>query len=250
MGSWKKRLYKPGDVVPFELSRTKIELFMKCPRCFFLDRRTDLTMSDGFSLNLNIAVDALLKKEFDIYRAGGRPHPLMEAYGINAVPFLHPMMDEWRENFKGIRSLHTPTNFIIFGAVDDLWVGHDGMLFVVDYKATSTTKPIALDGEYGESYKRQMEVYQWLLRRNGFTVSDTGYFVYVNATKDRDRFDKRLEFKEEIISYTGSDAWIEPTILEVHKCLNGSPDVLPKPSPACGRCKYVGELMKIMNVHV
>jgi hypothetical protein len=45
------------------------------------------------------------------------------------------------------------------------------------------------------SYKRQLEVYQWLLRQNGLDVSDTGYFVYTNARIDLDGFNDRLEFK-------------------------------------------------------
>jgi len=248
VGSWKKKLYIPGSKIPFELSRTKLELFVRCPRCFFLDRRTDMSTSDGFGLNLNLAVDALLKKEFDIYRARGTTHPLMKRYSIRAIPFSHPNFSTWRENFKGIRFLHAPTNFIIFGAVDDMWVGRDGTLFVVDYKATSTSKPITLDGEYGESYKRQIEIYQWLLRRNGFSVSDTGYFVYVNATKDRDRFSGRLEFKEEIIPYVGSDAWVEPAIIAAHRCLNNnSVRMLPESSPSCAHCKYIEALMKILD---
>lgn len=36
----------------------------------------------------------------------------------------------------------------------------------------------ALDQDWQIGYKRQMEVYQWLLRQNGCTVSDIGYFVY------------------------------------------------------------------------
>jgi 2-isopropylmalate synthase len=35
-----------------------------------------------------------------------------------------------------------------------------------------------LDQEWQDSYKRQMDVYQWLLRQNGLKVSNTGYFVY------------------------------------------------------------------------
>ena len=36
--------------------------------------------------------------------------------------------------------------------------------------------------------KRQMEIYQWLLRKNGFKVSDTGYFVYANGITDARSF--------------------------------------------------------------
>ena len=35
--------------------------------------------------------------------------------------------------------------------------------------------------DYKAGYRRQMEMYQWIARRKGFTVSDTGYFVYVDG---------------------------------------------------------------------
>jgi hypothetical protein len=33
-----RNLYKPNTDKPFKLSRTKIERFMNCPRCFYVDR--------------------------------------------------------------------------------------------------------------------------------------------------------------------------------------------------------------------
>jgi len=44
---------------------------------------------------------------------------------------------------------------------------------------------VTLDAEWQDGYKRQMEIYQWLLRQNGLKVSDTGYFVYCNGKTDR-----------------------------------------------------------------
>ena len=40
----------------------------------------------GYPFSLNSAVDTLLKKEFDMHRAKGTAHPLMDAYGLDAVP--------------------------------------------------------------------------------------------------------------------------------------------------------------------
>ena len=115
-----KGLYDPKSLEPFRLSRTKIELFIKCPRCFYLDRRLGVGQPPGFPFSLNAAVDHLLKKEFDVHRVGKTTHPLMQAYGIKAIPFDHPNMDVWRENFEGVSYLHPQTNFNVFGAVDDL----------------------------------------------------------------------------------------------------------------------------------
>jgi ATP-dependent exoDNAse (exonuclease V) beta subunit len=120
---------------------------------------------------LNCLVDTLLKKEFDLHRAAGTPHPLMVREGIDAIPFPHPMLDEWRQNFKGMGYLHEPTNLWIRGAIDDLWVNPAGEVIVVDYKATSSaTKEPSLDDDWKIQYKRQADVYQWLARRQGLKV--------------------------------------------------------------------------------
>ena len=36
--SRKKTLFIKGQNEPFELSRSKVDLFLQCPRCFYLDR--------------------------------------------------------------------------------------------------------------------------------------------------------------------------------------------------------------------
>src|SRR3989338_2593194 len=133
-GKRSRNVFDPQSKEPFKLSRSRLENFLKCPRCFYLDRRLGVDQPDGFPFNLNLAVDLLLKKEFDRYRMVQKPHPLMEAGGLAAVPFKHEKMDEWRENGKGIQVLHEPTNLIIQGAVDDIWAASDGSLMVVDYK--------------------------------------------------------------------------------------------------------------------
>ena len=120
-GKCSRNIYTPDSPQPFKLSRSKIDLFRECARCFYVDRRLGVGRPPGFSFTLNSAVDALLKKEFDLHRAEGTKHPLMEQYDINAVPIPHEDLDTWRHNFTGVQYLHEPTNLLIFGAIDDLW---------------------------------------------------------------------------------------------------------------------------------
>ena len=230
-------MFNPHSDEPFKISRSKIDLFLNCPRCFYLDRRLGVGQPPGYPFNLNTAVDTLLKKEFDLHRADSTAHPLMKAYGIDLVPFQHEMMDEWRENFKGVQFLHKLTNLIITGAVDDLWVDKKGVVSVVDYKSTSKTTEVNLDAEWQIGYKRQMEVYQWLMRRSGFKVSDTGYFVYCNGITDKEAFDAKLEFNIKIIPYTGNDYWVEDTVINAKKCLMA--DEIPESGRDCDYCKYI-----------
>ncbi len=233
-----KNLYDPSSPESFKLSRSKIDLFLYCPRCFFLDRRLGVGRPPGFPFALNSAVDYLLKLEFDIHRAKGTKHPLIEKYGVDAQPVAHEDLEKWRHNFTGIQYLHKPTNFLVFGAIDDLWQNSKGEYIVVDYKATSKDEAITeLNKDWQIGYKRQMEVYQWLLRQNGYKVSGTGYFVYCNGQTDRKAFDGKLEFDVTLIPYKGDDSWVEKTISEAHECLNS--DKIPKANPDCDYCNYV-----------
>ncbi len=233
-----KGLYDPASAESFKLSRSKIDLFLDCPRCFYYDRKLGVGRPPGFPFALNSAVDHLLKLEFDIHRTNGTKHPLIEKYGVDARPVAHDDLDKWRHNFTGIQYLHKPTNLLIFGAIDDLWQNSKGEYIVVDYKATSKNEDITeLNKDWQDGYKRQMEVYQWLLRQNGYKVSSTGYFVYCNGQTDRKAFDGKLEFDITLIPYTGNDGWVEKTIVEAHKCLNG--DKIPDADPDCDYCNYI-----------
>ena len=212
--------FDPSSKEPFKLSRSKLDLFSECPRCTYLDLRLGVKRPSGPAFTLNNAVDELLKREFDIHRAAQSRHPLLEHYGLDAVPLNDGRMDEWRDALRrGISYFHEPTNLILRGGVDDIWKNPAGELIVVDYKATSKKVGPSTEDDLYDSYKRQMEIYQWLFRRNGFAVSPTGYFVYVNGNSDAKAFDARLEFDVNLIPYTGSDAWVEPAIYDLKAML-------------------------------
>lgn len=232
-----RNIFDPKSSEPFKISRSKIDLFLNCPKCFYLDRRLGVGQPPGYPFSLNSAVDALLKKEFDTHRVNKSAHPLMKTYGIDAVPMEHEKLDEWRDSLRrGIQYLHEETNLLITGGVDDVWVSPNGELIIVDYKATSKSSEVTLDADWQIGYKRQMEVYQWLFRKNGFKVSDTGYFVYCNGNADKEAFDAKLEFDIKIIPYKGDGSWVDETINNIHKCLMS--DELPESGDDCDFCKY------------
>ncbi len=233
----KAKLFSPESTIPFALSRAKVELFMNCPRCFYLDRRLGIARPPGFPFNLNSAVDALLKTEFDAYRKAGEPHPLMVEAGLRAVPHSHPQLDSWRKNFQGVRALHAASNLEVFGAIDDLWRDLDsGELMVVDYKATSKSNEVNIDADWQMSYKRQMEFYQWLLRQLGEAVSHRGWFVYCNARRDLPAFDGKLQFRIKLIPYDGDDSWVEGTLMQIRDTLS-APEA-PALNVNCEFCNF------------
>jgi len=238
-----KNLYGTNGGAPFPISRSAIDLFLECRRCFYLDKKLGLARPSMPGWALNSAVDQLLKNEFDILRKNGETHALMKKYGIEAVPFNHPDFPIWQNSFRGASVIHKKTNLRIYGAIDDIWINEKKQeIYVVDYKSTSTVQEISLDDEYKKGYKKQMEVYQWIFRQMGFKVSKIGYFVFANAMKNLPKFDGKLEFEVSIVSHKGDDSWVEPTIFEIKKCLESNK--IPLPNEDCKYCAYIEAVEK------
>jgi len=221
----------------FRISRAKIDLFLNCPKCFYLDRRLGIVPPSNFPFSLNSAVDILLKKEFDGYRARAEAHPLMKAAGIQAIPYNTPQINVWRDSLNGGVTYACPgKNLLITGAVDDVWINPDQKLIIVDYKATAHEAAVSIDADWQKSYKRQIEVYQWLFWKNGFKVNETGYFLYCNGLINKESFNQKLEFDVTLIPYKGATAWIGPTIENIYQCLCS--EGIPKQGVNCPYCQY------------
>jgi PD-(D/E)XK nuclease superfamily len=219
----------------FSFSRSKIDSFIKCPRCFYIDRKKGIDVPPGFPFNINSAVDTLLKREFDQYRASQTVPKILKERGLSFIPFNHPDIDIWRENFKGLRVEYYGYEFS--GAVDDVWINDQKELIVVDYKSTAASEPVtSIDKEYHIGYKRQVEFYQWLLRQMGFKVSNTAYFVYCTGDNTLPEFNGTMKFNIHLITHEGSTEWVEKTLGELIKCIES--DDIPSSGDDCDYCKY------------
>lgn len=245
------KTYQPNQIEPFKLSRSKIELFTKCPYCFYLDRRLGISQPSGPAFSLNLAVDNLLKNECDGYRVQKCAHPIAIENNLEAIPYQTTppeLIDLWRNNRQGIAFLHKPTNFHVYGAIDDIWVTPKGELIVIDYKATAKAGDIVLDQDYHDAYKRQLEIYAWLLLMNGYTVYEKAYFVYINGVKDSEKFENCLHFNTKLIEHTLNTGWIEKTLQEMFDCLNQSSPPKKTEKTAESECKFCDYLTKIQKL--
>ena len=217
-----------------KLSRSKIELFIECPRCFWLEMKQKVKRPPPMPYTLNNAIDYLLKQEFDLYREKEIPHPIMTNNKIKAVPWKTPEMNKWRHNFTGVAYHHEPTDFLVYGAIDDLWLNPLREIHVVDYKATGANQHRIYD-----SYGRQMEIYQWLFRKNKIKVSPIGYFVFARVSKANGFSTQRggaLPFDIFVESYKGDDSWLEETLKNARIVFESNE--APKASDSCIHCEY------------
>ena len=223
-----------------KLSRSTVEKFISCPRCCVLDKKHQIK-PPSLPFTLNIAVDNLLKNEFDYYRGIQQPHPMLLKYSIDAVPFLHENIDTWRSNFRGLRYKSVENKYDFGGAIDDVLINKNGELIVIDVKATAKNnfnwEETFKNYEYPKAYKRQLEMYQWLFKKNGFNVSNQAYLIYFNGKKNEQFFKQKLEFDMHLIKLDCTTDWVEEKIIETVNLLRS--DSFPRPSYSCEFCNYI-----------
>ncbi len=237
----RRPLFDPVLPFPLRLSRRSIELYLECPRCYYLEARLGIKRPSIPSFTLNKAVDTLLKREFDSYRKRGKPHPFLLQNGVDAVPYPGSEIDEWRSVQKGIRVFLPEYNVALNGAPDEVLQTSDGRLIVVDYKSTAK-KPdktgMDLAGMYAEAYARQLSFYTFLLKKNGYRVSKEGYLLIENAnTVSRKGFRSQLTFARHLVPIRINMAWIEPRVAEIYQVV--SEKDAPPSSDRCEYCAFV-----------
>jgi hypothetical protein len=222
-----------------KISRFGLESFINCPRCFVMSYRYKVKASFP-PFTLNNAVDNLCKNEFDIYRKEHKPHPVFIDNNLNLIPFEHENMNKWRHNFTGISYEYNDRGFKFFGAVDDVWIRPNGDLVIADVKATSVNDfnwDNISKREYGKGYQRQLEVYQFLFRKNGFKVSNSAYLLYYNGRRNAEMFNNSLSFDYRLIEIKCNDNWVENKVFEAIDLLRS--DILPNGSKSCNTCQYI-----------
>ena len=244
-------IYKPYQKEDFKISRGKFEEFVNDPRYFYMDRVLGIKRPSMPGWSLNSLTDKLLKKEFDECREKQVPHRLMEENGLShLVPYKHEMMDKWRDSLHhGLQLKYKDTNILLTGGVDDIWQDtRDQSLVIVDYKSQASKTPASAEeyfsSPYRESYKTQLDFYNYLMQETGMKVSKQGYFVIVNAVQ-KDGFHGCLNFDEVVIPYTCNTDWIPEKIDEMIEVLNSYE--MPMESPFSENSAYENAIAKLIH---
>lgn len=223
---------------PIQLSPNSLNLFLECPCCFWLEKRQGIKRPPPYPFALNTAVDGLLKREFDGYRARGQNHPLILESNIKAKLFSNQaLLNQWRSNFSGIRFYDQELDAIIFGAVDDILEFEDGKLAPMDYKSTGSKTANVYD-----RFQLQMDIYTYLLEKNGFQTPRKGYLAFYIVDKESG-FDDRLPFKKEIQEIETSPDDIPELFRDALDLLRKN--TLPFHSPDC---QFGNWLEKVKNL--
>ncbi len=175
------------------LSPNSLNLYLECQTCFWLDKKMGIKRPPPYPYALNSAVDTLLKEEFDAYRKRNEPHPMLADNNIKARLFQNQrLLDQWRDNFQGIRYFDKDLQATLFGAVDDILEFNGGKLAPLDYKSTGSKVANVYD-----RFQIQLDAYTFLLEKNGYKTSRKGYLAFYVVDKDKGFVD-RLPFRKEL----------------------------------------------------
>lgn len=266
--------FKPDNPEPFELSRSKIEMFVRCEACFWLEKVKGVKQPSMPAFLINSLTDVLLKREMDAYR-GIEAHPWIYNQGFpNLIPLDHDDLEDWTDSLqfgaspKKYNTLHEPTNILFGGGIDDMWLNtKNGQYVLVDFKSTANItrekRQLDLSGKYKEGYKRQMDMYLWIGKQRGYPMSQDTYFFYVdgqnrihskveeyegsdklvpkvkNLTMGIDKLGGKgeLVFNPSFLHYEADDSWVEDTLFAVKKTLNK--ESCPEHSDGCEHGEYL-----------
>lgn len=210
------------------ISRSGLQLFCECPRCFWLDRKNIAKRPHPYPYTLSDAADKLAKREFDGYRSKGiLPAVLKNLNG--AKLFLdQELLNKWRDNFQGLNWFDQNLDVEIFGAIDDCLQFESGQLAVIDYKTSG-----ALEIVIYPDYQFQMNVYTFLLEKMGYQTKNKAYFIFYQVDKARDSFNSQLLFKEQLKEIETNSVVVYPIIEQAVKVLR-----LEKPPLESADCQY------------
>lgn len=159
----------------FKLSPSSLGLMKECSRCFWLDKHGVWKRPNGIFPSLPSGMDRILKNHFNKFRDKGELPPELCNNGdcLNLKLFDDKeKLKVWQNNLKGI-SWEDKEGNILHGAVDNILV-QGKKLIVLDYK----TRGFDLKEDTHEHYQNQLDIYNFLLRKNGFQTEDFAFLLF------------------------------------------------------------------------
>ena len=218
---------------PLKISRANLQLMKECPRCFWLYKHKGIGRPQGYPYTLSIAVDQLLKAEFDEYRERGEMHPVFNEHNGLEEAHLYPdhvQLQKWRNNFEGLKYHDEELDATLFGAVDDMLEFNDGSLAVIDYKSSGAKEISVYD-----DYQMQMDTYTHILEQLGLKTARKAYFVFYQVDKT-DGFRGRLPFRGLIREITTDPGYIHGLFVDAVQLARS--DTPPPAGAECQHCAY------------
>ena len=210
----------------YRLSPSSLNLFLACPRCFWLYVKKKISRPETPASTLPQAMDGLIKSHFDKYRRQDKLPPEINN-NIQARPIRQEIIDKWRNWRTGLK--YQEEAICLIGALDECFIDKD-IYIPVDYK----TRGYPLKDNTVGYYQNQLNLYAFLLEKNGFRVSPFAYLVFYLLESLSDgglmRFDIQLV-------KVGTDTRRAYRVFREAAALLRQ-DSPPRMNPQCGFCNW------------
>jgi len=213
---------------PKKLSPSSLNLFMECPRCFWLHHNKGLRRPSGIFPSLPGGMDGVLKVYFNEYRGTGTLPPVIE--GKVKGELLNPLP-------KSLFYKDEANHAVLWGMLDDALDFGDGTFAPLDHK----TRGYPPKEDIIAPYQLQMDVYDMLMQVNEMPTKNVAYLVYYYPTPGQlhDHFPFEVVVKE-----------VKTDPERAKKIFGRALDVLreeemPVSSKTCGHCSWVEAMNNI-----
>lgn len=212
------------------ISPSSLKILEECERCFWMQIIKKITRPSGPFPSLPSGVDKLLKEHFDRFMEKGELPPELKKNGASGYKLFSDkaLLDVWRSNFKGIQFKDETSGIMLRGAVDNLLVKGE-KLVVLDYK----TRGFPLKEDTAHFYQDQINLYNFLLRKNGYQTEDYGYLLFYMPEKVLETGE--FLFKTELVKMNVNIQHAEELFKKAIKILTNE---IPTNSPSCAYCAW------------
>jgi len=204
-----------------KLSASTLNLFLECPRCFWLRIKKGIKRPERPLPSITQGMDSIIKEYFNFFREKKILPPFLEkklsAKLIESLP-------------KSLYYQPPQSDFLLWGKLDECIVFQDNTYAALDHKTRGSAPQSVHD-----SFKFQMDVYTLLLEENGYKTKKKAVLVYYYPIKAQASYGFDFEIDVHIIDTNPEFA--KEVFERAIKVLES--DVIPESSPNCEFCKWI-----------
>ncbi len=218
----------------YKFSPSSLSLLKDCPRCFWLYFNKNISRPEQIHPSLPFGMDRVLKEHFDRCRQNGLLPPELREIsgGVKQFPD-EKLLQKWQDHRQGIQIRDAQGN-VLCGVLD--FVLQKGKKVIV---LNLKTRGFPVKKDTHLYYQDQLDFYNFLLEKNGFTPEKYAYLLFYHPEKVQSG---SIVFLTKLVKIDVSVKNAEKIFQRAVRVLN---EKIPQRSPECKYCRWVEENGKV-----
>lgn len=212
------------------LSHTGIESLNRCPRCFWLQYKKGIRQPEGIVSRLANRFDIVLKGYFNHFRERSLLPPLIQ----------EKIEGKLQNPFQEKYFVRLNNSYGFLGKLDECIVIGADIHIPVDFK-TSSSDP--RNRETLAAYQSQIDDYLFVMSKNGKTVGEFGYLIYLYPDVSID-LHTHFPMVIHVEKLSGDPHRTQKRIEEAIHVLEGP---IPEPSQSCPFCIWFESMKELLE---